>query len=173
MEISIVELKPSDVDEFYSFIKRQEKNDLELFTRWRDHAHSDELLKKFSKDECNKNLEDGIRIVAKIDKKSICGFGLIDFFKHSSKKHVAAVGTIVDKKYRGHGIGKKLLEKEVEIGKLNNKIKLRATIHEENIESLNLHKSLNFEIEGKFVAEEFVNKYRNVLSLALFLKPIM
>ena len=68
------------------------------------------------------------------------------------------------------GIGKKLLEKEIELGEKYKKKKLRATVHEHNISSMKLHLSLGFTVEGKFVAEEFdQGEFRNVMSLALFL----
>lgn len=172
MKILIEQLKPDDEKNFFDFIKRQDKNDLKLFTRWKNYISSKKLLKKFVSEECNKKEEEGIRIIAKLPDGQICGFGLIDFFKESLKKHVAIVGIIVDKKNRGHGIGKQLLKKEIEIGRKYNKKKLRATVHEHNIESMEIHQSVDFKIEGKFVAEEFDGKYRNVISLALFLEPV-
>lgn len=172
MKILIENLKPHDEKKFFDFIKRQDKSDLILFTRWRNYSSSEKLLKKFVYEECNKKEEEGVRIIAKSIDGQIHGFGLIDFFNEPIKKHVAIVGTIVDKNNRGHGIGKQLLEKELEIGRKYNKKKLRATIHEHNVESMKLHLSVDFKVEGRFVAEEFDGKYRNVISLALFLEPV-
>ena len=169
MKISIKRLTPKNEEEFFDFVKRQEENDLNFFTRWKESLNSEKLLKNFVNKECNKKEKDGIRIVAKSSDGQIYGLGLVDFFKSLNKKHVAIVGTIVDKKIRGKGIGKQLLHEEIKIGKKFSKKKLRATVHEHNVESMNLHLSAGFKIEGKFIAEEFDGEYRNVMSLALFL----
>jgi L-amino acid N-acyltransferase YncA len=66
-------------------------------------------------------------------------------------------------------LGKKLLKNEIEISRKSKKNKIRATIHEHNVDSVKLHQSLGFKIEGKFVNEEFYDEYWTVLSLALFL----
>ena len=169
MKFSIKNLTIEDSDVFLEFIKKQDKSDLSLFTRWKKFLVSDELLKKFVNEECEKKSSDGIRIIAKTDEGKICGFGLIDFFTEFSKQHVAIVGTITDKSMRNTGVGKKLLQCEIEIGREFKKKKLRAIVHEHNIASMKLHTSKGFQLEGKFVAEEYDGEYRNVLSLALFL----
>jgi L-amino acid N-acyltransferase YncA len=172
LDILIEKLKTEDEAGFYDFIKRQNEEDLLLFTRWRSYISSESLLKKFIHQECNIDESSGLRLIAKDSDNKICGYGLIDFFKENSKKHVAVVGTMVDNKLRQQGIGKQLLSKEIEICKNFNKKKIRATVHEHNIGSFKLHQSLGFLIEGKFIAEEFYGKYINVLSLALFTEPI-
>ena len=170
MNFTIKNLTINDSKDFFEFIKKQDKSELSLFTRWKSCIGSDDLLKKFVNEECKKNPLDGIRIIAKTDEGKICGFGLIDFFTDASKQHVAIVGTVTDKSMRNVGIGKNLLQREIEIGQEFKKKKLRATVHEHNIPSLKLHSSLGFQQEGKFVAEEYDGEYRNVLSLALFIE---
>lgn len=167
MNFEITSLHPNDSKNLENFIKHQSEDDLFFFSRWKNYDSSN-VFKKIIFDECNISPEIGVRIVAKNSSNEIIGFGLIDFFKEKNKKHVSIVGTIVDKKYRGLKIGKKLLEHEIQISKNNKKIKIRATAHEHNIASVKLHQSLGFSIEGKFVNEEFDTEYRNVLSLALF-----
>ena len=168
MDFQITRLQSHDIESMKDFIKNQSKDDLDFFTRWKK-SDSLEILKQIVLDECNLSPDVGTRIIAKNSDGQIIGFGLIDFFKESKKKHVSVVGTIVDKKFRGLGIGKKLLESEIEISKQNQKNKIRATVHEHNIASVKLHQSLGFVIEGKFVNEEYDVEYRNVLSLALFI----
>lgn len=170
MNFSIEPLTSKDEKNFLDFIKSQEKSDLKFFTRWNNSIKSEEDLKKLVTYECNLNPKNGFRIIAQTEDGKIFGFGLIDFFTELQKKHVAIVGTIVDKKMRKMSIGKKLLEKEIKIGKKYKKKKLRATVHEHNTSSMKLHFSLGFTVEGKFVAEEFdQDEFRNVMSLALFL----
>jgi RimJ/RimL family protein N-acetyltransferase len=170
LSLTIKNLTIKDSKDFFEFIKKQDKSDLSLFTRWKSCIDSDKLLTKFVDEECKKNPVNGIRIIARTNEGKICGFGLIDFFTDISKQHVAIVGTVTDKSMRNIGIGKDLLQREIEIGQKFKKKKLRATVHEHNIPSLKLHSSLGFQQEGKFVAEEYDGEYRNVLSLALFLK---
>ena len=171
MNIDISKLTPSDAESFFIFIKNQNENDHFLFTRWKNYLNSDEKLKNLVEKECNLPEKEGFRIVARDSNGKICGYGLIDFFIQPEKQHVSAVGTIVDKEFRGQGIGKQLLQEEINLSKSKNILKVRASAHEHNIQSVNLHKSLGFEVEGKFVAEEFNEKYLTVVSMALFLEP--
>lgn len=166
MDFTIQKLTLSEKLSLMNFINKQSKNDLELFTRWNK---SNESIEKIANTECTITSIIGERIIAKTTSDQIIGFGLVDFFEEPKKNHVSIVGTIVDKEFRGLGLGKKLLEYEIDISRKRKKNKIRATVHEHNIESLKLHQSLGFEIEGKFVNEEFYGKYWTVLSLALFL----
>lgn len=166
MDFTIQKLTLSEKPSLINFINKQSKNDLDLFTRWNK---SNETIEKIANTECTIASTTGERIIAKTPSGQVIGFGLVDFFEDPKKNHVSIVGTIVDKEFRGLGLGKRLLEHEIDISRKRKKNKIRATVHEHNIESLKLHQSLGFEIEGKFVNEEFHGKYWTVLSLALFL----
>lgn len=169
MNIIIKQLTIEEKDNFSNFIKDQDADDLNFFTRWQDHSISKIHLNNIINDECSKSVDDGIRIIAIYDKK-ICGFGLIDFFQSPKKNHVAVVGTIVDKHMRGKKIGTLLIQKEISICQEFKKKKLRATVHEHNVGSMKLHLSAGFHEEGKFIGEEFDGKFRNIVSLAKFLQ---
>jgi L-amino acid N-acyltransferase YncA len=170
LETLITKLNSKDKKDLTNFVmKHRNDTELKFFTRWNVLKSRNEI-EKFVKNECNKKTSDGIRIIARTIKGDIIGYGLVDFFKTPSKRHVGIVGTFVDKSTRGKGVGKQLLLKEIEVGKKHNLKKLRATIHEHNIQSTKLHLSCGFRIEGRFVAEEFDGRYRNVLSLALFFR---
>jgi RimJ/RimL family protein N-acetyltransferase len=169
MKIQILRLSSLDKEDFFQFIKRQDLEDHFLFTRWKDSINSDEKLKNIIENECNLSEKEGFRIIGKNLDGRICGYGLIDFFSQKEKQHVSVVGTIVDNEFRGQGIGKQLLEEEIQISKSKNKLKIRASAHEHNVSSIKLHQSLGFVEEGKFVAEEFKEKYLNIISMALFL----
>lgn len=168
--INITKLTLKDEKNFANFIlKHRNDSELQFFTRW--HPLKSKLeIQKFVKHECRMKPRDGLRILAKTTSGNITGYGLVDFFQNPVKKHVGVVGTFVDKDMRRKGIGKKLLSYEIKIGKRNRLKKLRATIHEDNTPSLKLHLSCGFKIEGRFYREEFYSKYKNVLSLALFLR---
>lgn len=169
MKIQISKLSSLDKEDFIQFIKKQDLEDHFLFTRWKDVLNSNKELEKFVDKECIISENEGYRIIGRSLNGKICGYGLIDFFSQKEKQHVSVVGTIVDKEFRGQGIGKQLLEEEINLSKSKNKLKIRASAHEHNISSMKLHQSLGFIIEGKFVAEEFKEKYLNVISMALFL----
>ena len=170
MKINISRLTSSDKELFLKFIKRQNIEDHFLFTRWKDSINSNERLDSIVNSECNLLEKNGFRLIAKNQDGVICGYGLIDFFSQQEKKHVSIVGTIVDKEFRNQGIGTQLLKEEIQLSKLHNKLKIRASAHEHNIPSIRLHESLGFTNEGVFVAEEFKEKYLNVVSMALFLE---
>ena len=169
MKIQILKLSSLDKEIFFQFIRKQDLKDHFLFTRWKDALNSDEKLNRIIENECNISEKDGFRIIGKNLDGRICGYGLVDFFIQNEKQHVSVVGTIVDNEFRGQGIGKQLLEEEIRLSKLKNKLKIRASTHEHNIASIKLHQSLGFLEEGRFVAEEFKEKYVNIISMALFL----
>lgn len=166
MDFIIQKLTLSDEPSLIDFVNKQSKEDLKFFRRWNKLNQSRE---KLVRTDCTISFLNGERIVAKTPSDKIMGFGLVDFFEESEKKHISVVGTIVDKEFRGLGLGKKLLENEIQISKKRKINKIRSTIHENNINSVKLHQSLGFHIEGTFVNEEFHKKFQNVLSLALFI----
>ena len=168
MEILISKLVSTDKDDLLNFIRKQNLEDHFLFTRWKDVINSPEKLLDIAENECNLSQKVGLRIIGRSSIGEICAFGLIDFFSQKEKKHVALVGTIVDKEFRQKGIGKQMLKEEIYQSELHHKSKIRASAHEHNIASIKLHKSLGFIQEGKFIAEEFNGKFLNVVSMALF-----
>ncbi len=171
MKINISRLQFSDKEEFLKFIKHQNFEDHSFFTRWKNFLHSDVELNSIVDKECNLSAKNGFRLIARNENGIICGYGLIDFFEEDEKKHVSVVGTIVDRDFRNQGIGSQLLKEEIQLCKLNNKLKIRASTHEHNVSSINLHESLGFTKEGIFIAEEFKENYLNIVSMALFLRP--
>ena len=169
MEILISKLVSTDKDDLLNFIKKQNLDDHFLFTRWKDVINSPEKLLDIAENECNLSQKVGLRIIGRSSIGEICAFGLIDFFSQKEKKHVALVGTIVDKEFRQKGIGKQMLKEEIYQSELHHKSKIRASAHEHNIASIKLHKSLGFIQEGKFIAEGMDGKFLNVVSMALFM----
>ena len=169
MNIQILRLSIIDKENFFQFVKRQNLEDHFLFTRWKDSLNSDDKLYNLIENECTLSEDKGFRIISKNLDGKICGYGIVDFFTQKEKQHVSVVGTIVDHEFRGQGVGKQLLEEEINLSKLNNKLKIRASAHEHNYASIKLHQSLGFIEEGKFLAEEFKEKYLNIISMALFL----
>lgn len=168
-DFQIRKLDVNDEEKLFNFLHQQDLSDANLYTRLRGIIGSEDKLRKFSHDECSIKEIEGERIIA-LYSEEISGLGLLDYFNNPEKKHVALVGIIVDKKIRGKGLGKKLLSKIVDIGIQKNIHKFRANVHEHNVSSMKMVKSLGFKEEGKFIDEEFDGQFHNVVSLALFTK---
>ena len=100
MDFIIQKLTLSDEPSLLDFVNKQSEEDLKFFRRWNKLNQSRE---KIVRTDCTISFLNGERIIAKTQSNQIIGFGLVDFFEESEKKHISVVGTIVDKEFRGLG----------------------------------------------------------------------
>lgn len=93
--------------------------------------------------------EVGEMIVARADGKLI-GLVGVQYLQPAKLRHVAHIwGTYVDPKYRGQGIGRKLMEKIIEMAKAHQGIKkIKIEVIPEQISAYELYKKLGFEMIG-------------------------
>jgi ribosomal protein S18 acetylase RimI-like enzyme len=85
--------------------------------------------------------------------------------ERTKTKHIAQIfGVYVDPDYRGHGVGRKMLEKVLDlIGENKNIVKVRLTVNVQRIAAITLYKSSGFVIVGVLkkelrVGEEFYDE---------------
>jgi RimJ/RimL family protein N-acetyltransferase len=104
-------------------------------------------------------------------KKEIIGFGHFDLFPRKEKEHVAKLGIVMHRRYQSRGLGKKLLDQMIAHAKMIGIEKIWLATYADNPRSIELYSSRGFLVEGVFQKEEKVHgRYRNVMSMALFLK---
>lgn len=80
---------------------------------------------------------------------------------------VAEISVYVHKDYKGLGIGKKLLNKTIEISESNNIWTIQAVIIANNLASLKLHESCGFRLVGyrERIAKDKNGEWQNTLLL--------
>lgn len=97
-----------------------------------------------------KNLDaDSHLLVAELQEKVVGVVGL-NIMKNPRMRHSASLGISIRKEYQGQGIGKKLMEKILDLA--DNwlmLIRVELGVLEDNEKAMNLYKSLGFEVEGK------------------------
>ena len=87
--------------------------------------------------------------VAEID-KSVVGMVAFNQYPYPKKNHVGTISIMVDENYHSKGIGKKLMEKVIEIADENIMIKkLELSVFEKNKNAIKLYEKFGFKIEGK------------------------
>jgi len=105
-----------------------------------------------------------------VEGQRIIGFGHLNFFSVKQKRHVVRLGIVLHPVYQGKGLGKILLDYMISDANRLGKEKIWLATYSDNPRALELYRGRGFTIEGVFRKEEKVNgKYRDVLSLALFL----
>ena len=106
-----------------------------------------------------------------LDKKKIVGFGHLDLFSKKEKRHVVKLGIILHQRYQGRGLGRRLLDSMIADARRMGIEKIWLATYADNRRALELYLSRGFGVEGIFRKEEKVRgRYRDVISMALFLK---
>lgn len=107
-----------------------------------------------------------------LDDERIIGFGHLDLFAKEEKRHIAKLGIVLDPTYVGRGLGGKLLDFMIADAKKMGFEKVWLSTYSDNPRATRLYRSRGFVVEGVFRREEKVgNRYRDVISMALFIRP--
>jgi len=98
----------------------------------------------------------------------LAGYGFLTKFEKYSKKHNCILGIVISDQHQNKGLGKIICEKMIRTAWKKNLKKIWLNVHYDNVRAFNLYKSLGFEIEGLFVADEKMKrKERHIVSMAL------
>jgi len=109
---------------------------------------------------------------ALVHEHRILGFGHLDLFAKKEKKHVVKLGLVLHQRYQGKGLGKRLLDSMITAATKMGIEKVWLATYADNTRALQLYLSRGFAVEGIFRKEEKTDgRYRDVISMALFLKP--
>ncbi len=152
---------------------------------WKDaedihHIHKNREMASLIGDEPAKNLEgtihvlsdmvnnNAILLVAELDEK-IVGFFNINI-KKGTQAHCGSIGVVIDKKFWGGGMGKKIVKEGIKLGKKRKLKKLTYHTVEYNKRSINLAKELGFRLAGRLKKQIFIDKkYYDLLIFEKFL----
>jgi RimJ/RimL family protein N-acetyltransferase len=140
---------------------------------WKDaesihYIHKDREMASLVGDEPAKNLENTIHVLSDmINSNAILLIAELDgktagFFNINTKKgtqaHCGSVGVVIDKKFWGRGIGKRIVEEGIKLAKKRKLKKLTYHTVEYNKRSINLAKELGFRLAGKLKKQIFMDK---------------
>lgn len=115
--------------------------------------------------------ENGVTIVAEAEGK-IVGLVGVSYGRHPKIKHTAHIwGTYVEPEYRGRGIGKKLMEKIIELAKVNPNVKkIKIEVVPEQESALKLYEKVGFTPIGTAKNELYVDgKYFDSYMMEMYL----
>ena len=98
----------------------------------------------------------------------LVGYGFLTKFEKSTKKHNCILGIVISDQHQNKGLGKIICEQMISTAWKKNLKKIWLNVHYDNVRAFNLYKSLGFDIEGLFVADEKIkSEERHIVSMAL------
>jgi len=117
------------------------------------------------------DLEAGeIRLVA-LDKHKVIGWCDIETSQREGFTHSGKLGMGIMKKYRGLGIGKRLMEETISVARSRGLERIELDVYASNTIAINLYEKFNFHTEGrKQKARKIDERYEDILNMALFLE---
>lgn len=103
------------------------------------------------------------RLVALYDEKIVGWIVLSPTSTRNEYSGVCEISVYVHKDYKRMGIGKKLIEKEIEVSEANNIWTLQSVMLGNNISSMKLHESCGFRIVGyrEKIAKDRYDQWQN------------
>jgi len=138
--IILRELKNSDEEYFFKFIKNLSKEIVENY----NHLFSEK------REEWAKKLlsENSLKIIVLDDSKNeIIGFGHLTINKEYPG--VPSLGIVINQNYRGKGIGKQIMQKLMEEGKTKKFKAIYLSVFKKNTIAKKLYDSLGFKTIGE------------------------
>jgi L-amino acid N-acyltransferase YncA len=149
MEIKYIDNLPVERWEEYKILRLNAlRNDPSAFS-----SELEEVVNDTNEDWKNKLSEDqenNHKLVFAEYGGRLIGMGSIGFYKKERFKHNASIEALyVEPEYRGQGVATGLLESMIELARENSVISdLISYIYGTQVESINLHKKLGFEVVG-------------------------
>lgn len=102
-------------------------------------------------------------------KDNLIAYSFLTKFSKPTKKHNCILGIVIEDKWQGKGYGRKICEHMIQTAWRHGIKKIWLTVYSDNIAALQLYKSIGFEIEGIFMADELADDTeRHIISMALF-----
>lgn len=167
--MSIRLLNKSDVEKLSEFFLKLKPETYYYWNRLGDLSQKNIAL-DVARKQVNIETKDEIGFVYEED-NVIKGYSYLRFFSDKEiKKYTTSLGVVIADEYQNNGIGKKLMYFMIDWAKNNNFKKIWLATYTDNIRALKMYVKMNFEVEGIFMYDEFLNgQPRHVVSMALFL----
>lgn len=168
-EVSIREAVKEDaksIIDFYNFVGGE--TDFLSFGK-------NEFVKNISDYECfldnTRNEQNSIILLAEV-KNAIIGIASINSSPKARYKHVGEFGIVIEQRYWGLGLGRKIVENIINWAKSNGITrKINLVTNENNYKAIDLYKKMGFEVEGILKNNININGvYGNTIMMGLQIK---
>ena len=112
--------------------------------------------------------KDKIRFFSFIDGEMVA-YSFLTLFDKPTKRHNCILGIAIGDGWQGKGLGKVICRHMIKKAWNAGLEKVWLNVHSDNLRAIRLYKSLGFEIEGIFMADEMVKgNARHIISMAIF-----
>jgi RimJ/RimL family protein N-acetyltransferase len=112
--------------------------------------------------------KDKIKFFSFIDDEMVA-YSFLTLFDKPTKKHNCILGIVIRDSWQGKGLGKEICTHMIKKAWKVGLEKVWLNVHSDNPRAIRLYKSLGFEIEGVFMADEIVKgDVRHIVSMAIF-----
>lgn len=112
--------------------------------------------------------KDKLKFFASINNEVVT-YGFLTLFDKPTKKHNCILGIVVGDRWQGRGLGMAVCKHMIKGAWRAGLEKVWLNVHSDNPRAIHLYKSLGFEIEGVFMADEIVKDgARHIVSMAIF-----
>lgn len=167
--MSVRQLTKNDAEKLAEFFLKLKKDTYYFWNRLGDLSQKSRAL-NVANQQVNIDVKDEIGFVYEI-KGVIMGYAYLRFFSDKEiKKYTTSLGIVIADEYQNLGIGKKMMTYMIDWAKQYKFKKIWLATYTDNKRALKMYINMNFEIEGIFMYDEFLDgKPRHVVSMALFL----
>lgn len=112
--------------------------------------------------------KDRIRFFSLVNGELIA-YSFLTLFEKPSKKHNCILGIVIGEKWQGKGYGKRICAHMIRKAWQKGLSKVWLNVYSDNARAIALYKSVGFEVEGIFMADEIEGiNVRNIVSMATF-----
>ena len=112
--------------------------------------------------------KDKIKFFSSVNGKLVA-YSFLTLFEKPSKKHNCILGIVIGDEWQGKGYGKKICTHMIRRAWKDGLNKVWLNVYSDNPIAIALYKSVGFEVEGIFMADEIEGKdVRHVVSMATF-----
>ena len=112
--------------------------------------------------------KDRIKFFTSVDDKLVA-YSFLALFEKPSKKHNCILGIVVGDEWQGMGYGKKICTHMIRRAWKDGLSKVWLNVYSDNPRAIALYKSVGFEVEGIFMADEIEDReVRHIVSMATF-----
>lgn len=164
-------------------IREAERDDAEQMINFYNFVGGETDFLSFGKDDFKKNpaeyenyiedikKEQNLIILLAIAEGEIIGIATINSNQKARIRHVGVLGIVIEKRYWGLGLGRKLMNLLINWAKTNNITKkILLLTNENNIAAQELYKKIGFIEEGLLKKDNYINGvYYNTVIMGLIL----
>jgi RimJ/RimL family protein N-acetyltransferase len=99
----------------------------------------------------------------------LIAYSFLTKFEKKTKRHNCTLGIVIGDEWQKKGFGQQICKNMIETAWKKGYEKIWLTVFSDNVYAIALYRTLGFEVEGIFIADEISkNRDRDVVSMAIF-----